>query len=134
VLDLTAGRLDIAPMSLAAALPMIKAGKMRAIGISDDKRSPALPGVPTVMEQGVAGYNFTTWLGYSAPAAVPPAILAKLNESFVRAVRSPEVSAALEADGAVPVGSTPAQYRALIVSEIERWTKIVRDNGIKLEE
>ena len=134
LLDLTAGRLEIAPMSMAAALPLVKSGKMRTIGISDDKRSPSLPNVPTVLEQGIAGYTFTTWLGYSAPAATPAPIQNKLNENFVKAVRSPEITAALEADGAIAVGSTQAQYRQLVVSEIERWKKIVQDNGIKPEE
>ena len=133
LVDLTASRLDIAPMSMATVMPLLKSGKVRTIAISDDKRSPSLPNVPTVMEQGVAGYNFTTWLGYSAPAATPVAILNKLNENFVKAVRSPEITAALEADGAIAVGSTQAQYRQLIVSEIERWKKIVQDNGIRLE-
>ena len=134
LLDLTAGRLDIANMSLAAALPLVKAGKMRSIGVTDDRRSSSLPGAPTVMEQGVAGYNFTSWLGYSVPAATPAPILAKLNDSFVKSARAPDVIAALEADGAIAVGSTPAQYRQLIVSEVERWKKIVQDNNIKVEE
>ena len=134
LLDLTAGRLDIAPMSLAAALPLLRTGKLRAIGVSTDKRSASLATVPTAIEQGIAGYSFSSWTGYSAPAAIPPAILARLNENFARAMRSPDLVAALEADGAIAVGGTPAQYRQLIVSEIERWKKIVQENGIKLDE
>lgn len=134
LLDLVAERLDIVPTSMSAALPLLKAGKVRAIGISDDKRSASLPNMPSAAEQGIAGYTFSTWLGYSAPAATPPAVLARLNEQFVMVARSPEIIAALEADGAVAVGSTPAQYRQHIASEIERWKKIVQENGIKIEE
>ena len=134
MIDLAAGRIDVASTTLLTALPLIKSGKVRALAILNNKRSSLLPNVPTIAEQGLPDYNYISWLGFSAPAGTPAVIVNKLSEGFARAARSPEVVAALEADGSNAVGSTPAQLRQLIVTETTRWKKVVQDTGIKLEE
>ena len=134
LLDLTAGRLDVAPASLSIVLPQIKAGKVKALVVMNDKHAEALPGVATVAEQGIPDYNYVNWMGFLAPGATPTAIVNKLSDGFARGVKAPEVTAMLEAEGNIPVGNTPAQFRQVIVSENARWAKLVQDVGIKLEE
>ncbi len=134
LLELVAGRVDVASGTLVAALPIIRQGKVRPIAILNDKRSRLMPEVPTVAEQGVPGYNYSNWIGFIASAGTPPAIVNKLSEAFARVARVPEVVAALEAEGSTAVGSTPAQFRQLIATETARWQKVVDDNGIRLQE
>ena len=83
--------------------------------------------LPTVVEQGIIGFSFTTWVGYSAPGATPVAIVKKLSDAYARIARALEVAAALQSDGTVMVGSTPAQFGQLISAEIERWSRIVQE-------
>ncbi len=132
--DLMAGRLDVTVAALPPALPLIRSGKLRALAMMGDRRTPFLPDLATVAEQGVPGYDYSGYTGFFAPAATPVAIVNKLSDAFVRMVRLPEVTARLEADGNVVIGSTPAQFHQLLVSEADRWRKVVADAGIKLEE
>lgn len=134
VLDMLAGRTDATAMLLFVAMPQVRSGKLRVLAITDDKRSRLLPDVPTVAERGVPGYNFVTWMGFSAPAGTPPAAVSKLGAGFIKVAKLPEVIAALEADGSEVVGSGPAQFGQLIANEVDRWRKVVQEAGIKLEE
>ncbi len=133
--ELIAGRIHVHPTSLASAMPLIKAGKLRAIAIMSDERSKLLPDLPTLQEQGLApGVGYTTWQGFAAPVATPVAIVNKLSENFARVAKAPEVVGPLEADGAIMIGSSPEQFRQLIVREVAAWKKVVKDTGIKLED
>ena len=131
--DLLAGRLTATASGLAVA-PLIKAGKLRALAVTNDNRAKLLPDVPTIAELAIPGFNAVVWQGYSAPAATPAATVGRLNDAFVRVARSPDVIAALEADGAVMVGNTPAEFRQVIITETARWRKLIQDNGIQLEQ
>lgn len=131
--DFVAGRVDATFGSALSALPLIRAGKARAIAIGNDQRSNLLPGLPTVAEY-VPGFNYRAWLGIVAPAATPPAIIKKLNEALVRAAREPDVASALESEGSIMVGSSPAQFRQFLVTDTERNRKLMQENGIKLSE
>lgn len=131
--DLVAGRVDATFGSALSALPLIKAGKVRALAIGNDKRSNLLPGLPTVSEY-VPGFNYRAWLGFVAPAATPPAIINKLSEAFAKAAREPDVAAELEGEGSIMIGSTPAQFRQFLVADTNRNRKLMQDNGIKLGE
>ena len=132
-LDLVSGAVDVGALGVQPALPLLKAGKIRALAMMGDSRSNLVPGAPRIMDS-VPGYRFESWIGLTAPGATPAGIVNKLNQAFVKVVRMPEVVSALEAQASVPVGSTPAQFRELLATEIERWRKVVQDNGIKLEE
>lgn len=134
MLDMLAGRLDVSPFTLALALPQLKAGKLRALAIMNNERTKLLPGVPTIAEQGIADYSWVNWMGFLAPSATPAPIVSKLSEVFIRIAKSPEVVAMLEAEGNIPVGNTPAQFKQVIAIESARWRKVVQDVGIKLEE
>lgn len=130
--DLMTGRVDATAAVLAPAMPLIKAGKVRALAIMNSEHSRLLPDLPTVAEQGVPGYNWATWLGIVAPGATPPAIINKLGEGFARVARMPEVVASMEAEGSIPVGSTPARFREIIASESAIWRKVVQENAIRI--
>lgn len=134
LLDLVAGRIQAASTTLIGAQPLLKSGKVRALAVLNDRRSPLLPEVGTIAEQGVPGYNYASWLGFIAPAATPPATIARLNEAFVKVVRLPEVTGKLAADGSSAVGSTAQQFRDLIALETERWRNLVQATGITLGE
>ena len=134
LVELVAGRVDVASGTLIAALPLVKTGKVRPIAMLNARRSPRLPDVATVAEHGVPGYNYQNWVGFLAPGGTPAAIVNKLGEGFARVARMPEVIATLDAEGSAAVGNTPAQFSRQIATETALWQKIVQDNGIKLEE
>ena len=134
LLELAAGRIDVAPANLVVATAQIKSGKVRVLAIMNDTRSALLPGVPTIAEQGLPGYDYGSWLGFIAPGATPNAIVNKLSDAFARVARMPDIVKRFEPEGAVMVGSTPAEFRKLLVAETERWNVVVRDNQIKLEQ
>jgi tripartite-type tricarboxylate transporter receptor subunit TctC len=92
-----------------------------------------MPDLPTMQEAGVPGYEVAGWYGILAPAATPPAIIAKLNREVVRIVHLPDVTAKMAADGSEPVGSTPAQFAAHIKAEVEKWRDLIHKTGIKTE-
>ncbi len=132
-IDLIAGRTQVSGGTLLAGLNQIKSGKLKALAIFGNKRTALLPDVPTVEEQGFEAY-YPSWFGAFAPPKTPPAIANKLNAEFVKAVKSPDVSAALEKLGTSPVGGTQEEFRKKIESELVYWKKIIEINKIKLEE
>ena len=132
--ELMAGRVDVASGIMSTALPLLQSGKVRILAVLGKQRVKQYPDVPTVAESGVPDYEYGAWMGFVAPAAVPPAILNKLSEGFAKTVKTPEIVAQIEQQGAVPVGSTPAEFRQLIAIEVARWQKVVDDSGIKLGE
>src|SRR5215813_9282550 len=108
-----------------------KAGKVTALAVTGTKRSPALPEVPTVMEAGVPDYEISGWFGILAPADTPPAIVKRLRDEVAKAVAAPDVIAQLNEQGMVPVGSQPDEWRAYLKSELDTYTKIIKDANIK---
>jgi len=133
MLDLAAGRIDATLANVLSAVSPVKAGKLRALGISTALRSRILPDLPTIAEQGVPGYDASTFHGYAAPAGTPAAIVDKLSVEFARVVNSPEVAERLSDDGGEPIGSTPHEFRQFIASEILVWRKVVTDAGMRVE-
>lgn len=132
--DLLSGRVHMTYASLLTGLPHIKSGKLRLIALGNAERSPLLPDVLTVAEQGVPGYDYASMFGYLAPAGLPQAIIAKLSTDMARAAKSPDVVKRLETEGGIPVGNTPAQFAQLLSVEISRYRKLVDELGIKPEE
>ena len=132
--DLLAGRGHVAIASIAVAVPNLKTGKTRAITMLSADRSPLYPDLKTVAEQGVPGYDYSTWSGFLAPAGVPAGIVSKLGAEFGRFAKDPKVIKQLAADGTVPVGSTPAEFRQHLMTEISRWRRVVKENDIKSED
>lgn len=133
VADLLGGQVQMMFDNMPVSLPHVKAGKLRALAVTSMKRSPALPDVPTMDEEGLKGFDATSWFGLLAPAGTPKDIVAKLNAASVKALASPEMRERLAAQGADPVGNSPEQFAAFIKSEIDKWAKIVKASGARVD-
>jgi tripartite-type tricarboxylate transporter receptor subunit TctC len=118
--------------SVGTVMPHLKTGRLRALGVSSAKRSPALPDVPAIAES-VPGYEARGWNGILAPAGTPAAIVDRLNREIVLVVKSPEFLKQLATEGAVPIGSSPRETAEVIRSDIAKWAKVVKDAGIRPE-
>jgi tripartite-type tricarboxylate transporter receptor subunit TctC len=134
MLSVLQGETDLMFANLLPAIPMVKAGRLRALAISAQSRSPLLPEVPTVNESGLRGFDVEQFYGVVAPAGTPKEIIARLNEHIVQRMQTPEVRARLLADGSEVKTSTPAAFQQLIVSELAKWTKVIRSANIKTEQ
>jgi tripartite-type tricarboxylate transporter receptor subunit TctC len=132
--DLAAGRIDVTSTAALAAVPQVRAGKAVALAIMNARRSDLLPGVPTVSEQAIPNFDYSTWLGISTTGGTPAPIVNKLSQTLAKIAKDAEVVASLEAEGSTAVGSTPAQFRDMMAAETKRWLAVVRDTGIKLED
>ena len=129
IVGLLGGEVDFMFDSLSSSLPQIRGGKFRAIAMASARRSRILPEVPTVAEQGVAGFDVSVWYSVLAAAGTPAPIVQRLHAEFVRAMRAPEVKEKIEGFGYDIVGMTPAETDAFIRAEIVRWGKVVKDSG-----
>ena len=123
---LRAGEVDLAFEIVAPWVPQVTGGALRALAVSSDQRSPALPQVPTVQQAGVAGYNVASWNAIAAPAGTPPAVVAALNRAVHAAVAAPGVQDKLSALGVRLHAGTPAELQALLASETKRWGDVIR--------
>lgn len=129
--DVIGGQVHMMFDSMPSAMPFIKAGKLRALAVTTDKRVQALPDVATIAESGYPGFDISTWYGLWAPKGTPDAIVAKLADAAARALKLPAVAEQYGGMGAVPVGSTPAEFTRYNASESVKWTDIVRKSGAK---
>ena len=134
VQDAIAGHVPLMIGTIFLAKPQIDAKMLVPLAVTSAKRSSRLPDVPTVSEQGVPGFESVAWWGVLAPAGTPPAIIAKMNEELVKALKTPEVAEKLSAQGMEIVGSKPEALQSLVQAEITRWAKVVKDNKIKAGE
>ncbi|MDB5579501.1 MAG: tripartite tricarboxylate transporter family receptor [Bradyrhizobium sp.] len=113
------------------ALPQIRAGTVRALGISTAKRLAVAPEIPTIAEAGIAGYEVTGWNGILAPANTPRPIIEKLNKTIVDALKTPEIEKFLAEQGLEPAGNSPEEFARLMRADIEKWKRVTREAGIK---
>ncbi len=133
VTDLIGGNVDLMFNSIAPVLPQIKAGRLRLLGIAGAKRSPQMPDVPTISEAGVPGFEASNWFGLFAPAKTPKAIVARLNAAFVKVVRAPETRAQFEIQGTDPVANSPEEFAAFMRRDLEKYARIVKLSGAKVD-
>ena len=133
-LDVVAGRVDSVITLPTLAMQHIKSGKLRVIAGTGEERNPLLPDVPTVSEQGFPTFEYSNWAGVFAPGRTPPAIINKLNTELAKVAKNPEIAHKLGADGNIMVGSTPEQFRKVIISDIAIVRKMVQETGVKLEQ
>ena len=119
---------------IAGMVPFVESGQVRALAVSGDKRSLALPGVSTTAEAGMPRYKAVGWFGLMAPAKTPPAIVAKLSDAVAAAVTAPEVIAALRAQGIEPTASRPAEFGIFVREQLELHRQLVKDVDLKISE
>jgi tripartite-type tricarboxylate transporter receptor subunit TctC len=131
--DLMAGRVDVMFESLQSITPFAKSGKVHALAVTADHRSPGFPDLPTVAEAGVPGYAAATWTGVIAPAGVPRPIVDKLNAAINKALKSPAFLTKFAVTGDEPGGGTPEEFAAMIKADSAKWGELIKRAGITLE-
>jgi tripartite-type tricarboxylate transporter receptor subunit TctC len=128
-----AGEVQLMFASLPGSIDQIRTGRIRAIAVTSAKRANAAPDIPTVSESGVPGYEASSWFGMLAPAGTPKSIVTRLNTEAMKALQTREVQESLIRQGMDPMGSTPAEFDAYLRSEIAKWTRVVKEAGIKAD-
>jgi tripartite-type tricarboxylate transporter receptor subunit TctC len=128
-----AGEVALDFPGIAAALPFMKAGKVRCLAVSTRKRSPILPDLPTLDEEGIKGYEHSLWNGIFAPAGTPPAIVTKLSVDFGEVLRRLDIIERLAALGIEPLGSSPEEFNRFFRAELEKWAIVIKTTGITSE-
>jgi tripartite-type tricarboxylate transporter receptor subunit TctC len=131
--DVIGGQIQVSLPTIPGGLPHAQAGRVRALGVSGAQRSPAAPEVPTIAEAGVPGYEASNWYGIAVPAGVPRAIVAALNKETTRIVTLPDVRARLLNLGMEPQTSMPDAYVNYLKSEVEKWGRVVKSSGIRMD-
>jgi hypothetical protein len=131
VIGVMTGEISLAILNLPPALPHVRSGKLKALGVSTATRSSAVPDIPTIAEAGLPGYDAGTWYGLLAPAGTPGDIIARLNVELVKGLRSAEMKKRIAAEGGDVIGGTPDEFTAVIKRDIEKWTKVVAASGAK---
>jgi tripartite-type tricarboxylate transporter receptor subunit TctC len=130
VTDLVSGRINLMFDNIGTFLPYVRAGKLRALAIAADRRSPLLPDVPTAAEAGVSGYEYSIWFGLSAPANTPAPVVSLLNAKLAEALKSPSVTERLAALNAELSTTTAAEFDRFVAAEIQKWGKVIRTAGL----
>lgn len=130
---LMSGEIQVMFAPIVAVLPQVKAGRLRALGVTSAKRSAAAPDLPTLAEAGLTGYEISSWFGLFVPASTPAAVVDKLFKDTSRVLKSPDVIERFAKEGAEPVGSTPAEFNNYVRTEFVKYNKVIKDNGIKAD-
>ena len=134
LVDVIAGHVPLMAANILSTLPQVRAGKLRAYGVTSAKRSPGAPDIPAISESGLPGYDAVTWFGVLAPAGLPRDIVTRLHTNVVRAVNDAGVRKRFIDDGADPSPSaSPEAFAALIRSEVRKWATVIKDAGIQPE-
>jgi tripartite-type tricarboxylate transporter receptor subunit TctC len=133
LVDVVGGHTKVMFSSMVQTVPHIHSGKLRALGTGGPRRSPVLPDVPTIAEAGVSNYEAVNWWGLVAPVGTPQAIIDKLNTELLAVQNAPEVQKQFALEGGEPVPMKPAVFGAYMVSEMNKWEKVVKQGGIKAE-
>ena len=134
LLDLAAGNMQVMFDNLPSAMQLIKAGKIKALAVTSNQRSAALPDVPTVEEAGnLKGYEASSWFGLLAPAGTPADVVNRIQQEVAKSLATPALKERLASLGAIPSGNTPAQFAALIEAEHKKWAEVVKASGAKVD-
>lgn len=132
ITDLLGGNVQLVVTSLPSALVQAKAGRVKALGVATDVRSPFAPDIPTVKEGGVP-YSAELWWGLAAPAKTPPEIVNRLSETLRKAMQTPQLKEQYAREGGEPMPMTPQEFTKYVFAEVSRWRQVVKDAGLKLE-
>ena len=133
MMDVLAGNVDLMVSSLPSAISQIKAGKLRTLAVTSARRSTSLPDVPTVAELGYQGFDVSTWYGLFMPAGTPKELVARVNAEVNRLLATPDMKAAIHAQGAEVQSMTPEQFSNLLKTDYVKWKGIVQASGATIE-
>ncbi len=133
LVDLMAGRVQAMLDTAASAMPHVRSGKLRALAISAPRRSPELPDLPTFAEAGLPQYDTNAWYSMHAPAGTPPDIVRRLNAELVAILKDPEILARFKQLATDPVGNSPEEFAAFVRAELDKYARIIKAAGIKLD-
>lgn len=133
LIDVLGGQVPMMFPNMPGTMQHVQTGRLRVLGVNSEKRSALLPNVPTVAEAGVRGFEASTWFGLLAPAGTPRDVIARLNAATSRVLSAADVNERFGSEGAVVAGGPPEKFAALIKSEIEKWGKVVRSAGVRVE-
>ena len=133
VLGVITGEISMAILNLPPALPHVRSGKLKALGVSTAKRSASVPDLPTIAESGLPGYSAGTWYGVLAPAGTPREIILKLNTEIVKNLRNDDMKKRIASDGGEVIGSTPEEFTAVMKTDIAKWAKVVQASGAQVD-
>lgn len=131
--DTVAGQTHVVMNGMLATLPFVQSGKLKVLGVSKKERVPLLPDVPTIAEQGIAGFESGTWQGILVPAGTPQAVLDRLSTELLRIIQSPDIKSRLASQGAEVATMTPAEFAPFFERERAKWAKVVADGNVKLD-
>ncbi len=127
------GEVPAVSVALPAAVPHIKAGRLRGLAVTSEARLPAIPDVPTLQEAGFPGFEDYTWIGVFVPAGTPQLVIARLNGEVNAWLSRPDARERLAPLGFEPVGGPPARFAAYLTAEVAKWARVVRETGAKVE-
>ncbi|MCC7484529.1 MAG: tripartite tricarboxylate transporter substrate binding protein [Burkholderiales bacterium] len=133
MIDMVAGQITVMAATILTGMPQVRAGRLRPLGITSLKRVAAAPGIPTVAEAGLPGFESLQWYGAAAPAQVPREIVQRLHAEITAVLALPEVRQRFVADGTEPVGDTPGEFAAYVKSELVKWANVAKAAGVKAE-
>ena len=131
LIDLLGGHVDLSFPTISAGLSQVKAGRLRALGITSAKRSPLLPELPTIAEAGVPGFEIVGWYGIVGSAGMPKDVVARLNSEIARLLKTPEVRERMLKEGAEPVGDSAEEFAAFLAADVRKWTKVIKAANIR---
>ena len=131
--DVIGGQIEMLFDQMATAVPHVKGGKVRALGVTTAARSPAMANVPTIAEGGVPGYDMSAWFGLVGPPGMPPELVARIQAEFARALLLPDVKERLSSQGLDLTPGTPEQFAAYLRSELVKWAKVIKESGARLD-
>jgi tripartite-type tricarboxylate transporter receptor subunit TctC len=135
ILIVTTGEADILFNGMLATLPHTKSGRLKLLAVSSEKRFPTLPDTPVVSETpGLEGFVTGSWQGVLAPAKTPPELVARLQTEIARIIHTPDMKEKMSSQGADPIGNSPAEMAKWLASEKDRWAKLIKATGFKLEQ
>jgi tripartite-type tricarboxylate transporter receptor subunit TctC len=131
--DVMAGQVDLMFDTMLSSMPHVKAGKLKALGVTSAQRSSVAPDLPTVAESGLSGYEAIAWNGLLAPTGTPKEVIARLNTELKAVLESPDIRQRFEAQGFASTWNTPAAYGSFLQSEVDKWAKVVKASGAKID-
>ena len=133
LMELVGNQYQFMFVGMLGAMPLVKAGKLRALAVTGASRAPGLPDLPTVAESGLPGFEVAGWYGVMGPAKMPEPVVTRLHDEIVKIIGEEKVRERILADGAAPVGNTPAEFRAYLLADLEKWAKVVKVSGAKMD-